>query len=278
MYLVNSRDHGRTWSKPVKVDAEAAGTHVQPHLAVTSPGNVDIAWYGTDATGEPNGYCEQLALAMVPPSPCKDGFARFDSRNPAPPLLRPPGWNVVMAQSANALDSSPTFTQVPVSTGVHYGEICTNSIVCGASDRSLLDFLSIAVDCSGKAHIAFSGNTVAEEMADFHNGGANIHVANQVAGSTIAPPSACGSGTTVAAAQSALPGPPAATAAPTEPPVTSLPSTSPAAQGSAALPATGVVLFLVALAGARRRPGTAPTWSSRRTGGSPAVPPDPGAR
>ena len=96
-----------------------------------------------------------------------------------------------MAQSTNALSATPTFAQVTVSSNVHHGEICTNGIVCGASDRSLLDFLSIGVDCLGDAHIAFAGNTIAEETADFTNGGANIHEVNQVGGVAIAPPAAC---------------------------------------------------------------------------------------
>jgi len=263
VYLVTSRDHGHTWSKPLKVDAEAAGTHLMPHMVVSSPGNVDVAWLGTEATGEPNGYCEQpaLALAGVPPSPCPSGFARFDNPNPGPPLLKPPAWNLYMAQSTNALDSSPSFSQVPVTGNVHYGEICTNGIVCGSSDRTLLDFISIAVDCNGNAHIAFATNTVAEEKADFANGAANIRVANQVAGSSIAPPAACGTAPGAAAGSAA--GAPAPAPQPTTSVLTALPSTSAGARGSAGASAGAAVLLCAALARMRRRGAT---WPSR-TGG-----------
>jgi hypothetical protein len=210
VYLVTSKDHGHTWSKPVKVDTDAAGTHVMPHFVVTSPGNIDIAYYGTAATGEPNGYCGQFVQStLLGPSPCDHGFARFDDPSPKPPLLPPPAWNVYVAQSTTALSATPKFTQVQVTKqAVHYGEICTNGIVCGSSDRSLLDFLSVGVDCRGDAHLTFAGNTIAEEKADFSNGAANIHVANQVGGRTLAPPSGCPAPPKAAPAGNAAPSPP----------------------------------------------------------------------
>jgi hypothetical protein len=154
---------------------------VLAHLTVTAPGNVDVAWYGTSATGEPNGVCG----TVVSQSPCTDGF----------PLYNQPGapaWNVYMAQTTNALSATPRWTQVQTtSSPVHYGEICTDGLVCGSSDRTLLDFLSVGVDCNGLAHIAFAGNTPAEEAADFTNGGANVHEVNQVKGNALAPPASC---------------------------------------------------------------------------------------
>src|SRR5947207_10702849 len=69
----------------------------------------------------------------------------------------------------------------------NYGEICTNGIVCGSSDRSLLDFISVGVDCQGLAHIAYGGNSKQQEAA----GETFVHVANQKTGTTIAPPAPC---------------------------------------------------------------------------------------
>jgi hypothetical protein len=179
VYLQVSTDHGHTWGKPVQVDHDAngAGTHVLPHLAVTAAGNVDVVWYGTTATGEPNGVCGTLLTQ----SPCTDGFPAYSDSNA-------PAWNVYLAQSTNALSSTPTFTQVAANaTPTHYGEICTNGLVCGSSDRSLLDFISVAVDCQGFAHIAYGGNTKQQEAA----GQVFVHVANQTGGSALAPPAAC---------------------------------------------------------------------------------------
>jgi hypothetical protein len=186
VYLVVSTDHGQTWSKPIQVDHDAngAGTHELAHLAVTSPGNVDVVWYGTTATGEPNGVCG----TEVSQSPCTDSSGRPDG---FPPYTDPkaPAWNVYMAQSTNALSVSRTFTQVTVNpTPTHYGEICSNGIVCGSSDRSLLDYISVAVDCKGLAHIVYGGNTKAQETA----GQVFVHEANQTGGTALAPPAACG--------------------------------------------------------------------------------------
>ena len=116
------------------------------------------------------------------------------AQNPFPPhtAANAPAWNAYFAQSTNALLASPTFTQVVVnSTATHYGQICTNGIVCGSSDRSLLDFLSIQVDCAGLAHIAYPGNDKAEDA------GVDIHVANQNGGSPLAPPASCTAAVTV---------------------------------------------------------------------------------
>jgi hypothetical protein len=179
VYLVTSTDHGQTWGNPVQVDHDAngAGTHVLPHLAVTTPGNVDVIWYGTTATGEPNGVCGTL----VSQSPCKAGFPPYTDPNA-------PAWNVYMAQSKNALSSKPTWQQVAVNPApTHYGQICTNGIVCGSSDRSLLDFISVAVDCNGLAHIAYGGNTKQQEDADE----TFVHVARQVGGGALGALAAC---------------------------------------------------------------------------------------
>ncbi|MFL5910735.1 MAG: sialidase family protein [Gaiellaceae bacterium] len=186
VYLVVSRDHGATWGKPIQVDHDAngAGTHVLPHLAVTSPGNVDVVWYGTTATGEPNGVCGTI----VSQSPCTDSSGKADGFPPYT-ASNAPAWDVYLAQSTNALSSSPTFQQVAANaTPTHYGEICSNGLVCGSSDRSLLDFISVAVDCKGFAHITYGGNTKQQEAA----GQTFVHVANQTGGSALAPPAACG--------------------------------------------------------------------------------------
>src|SRR5439155_12196897 len=142
-----------------------------------------VVWYGTPATGEPNGVCGTL----VSQSPCTDSSGKPDG---FPPYTDPsaPAWNVSLAQSANAISSNPSFKQVVVnSTPTHYGEICTNGLVCGSSDRSLLDFISVGVDCKGFAHIAYGGNTKQQEAA----GEVYVHVANQTGGTALAPPAAC---------------------------------------------------------------------------------------
>ena len=85
---------------------------------MTSPGNVDVVWYGTSATGEPNGFCG----TVVSQSPCTDSSGKPDGL----PLYtdpKAPAWNVYLAQSTNALSASRTFKQVVVNpTPTHYGD------------------------------------------------------------------------------------------------------------------------------------------------------------
>jgi hypothetical protein len=179
VYLMVSKDHGHAWSNPIQVDHDrnGAGTHVLAHMVVTRPGNVDIVWYGTTATGEPNGVCGTFTSQH----PCTDGFP--DYTDPSAPA-----WHVYLAQTLTALAAGPRFRQVLVDKAVtHYGRICTNGLVCGSSDRSLLDFISVGVDCNGLAHVAYGSNTKRQES----KGQTFVRVASQTGGSAIAPPVAC---------------------------------------------------------------------------------------
>jgi hypothetical protein len=183
--LVVSKDHGKTWSKPVQVDRDfkGKGTHELADLAVTAPGNVDVIWYGTSRNGEPNGVCG----TVVSQAPCTnskgkpDGFSAYTAKNA-------PAWRVYMAQSLNALAKHPSFREVVVDkAATHYGQLCSNGIVCGSSDRSLLDFISVGVDCRGLAHITYGGNTKKQEA----KGETFVHVSSQSGGQRLAAPAAC---------------------------------------------------------------------------------------
>jgi hypothetical protein len=182
VYLLTSTDHGKTWStNPIVVDHEldGNGTHVLSDIAVTAPGQADIVWYGTTATGEPNGVCGSVANQTACPN--GEGLPKYNAPNP-------PAWRMSMAQSFNALDAAPLFTQVPLTTeNTHYGEICTNGIVCGGSDRSLLDYVSVGVDCTGNAHVAFGGNP-----NELTGQSPQVYEVDQTSGSALAAPAACG--------------------------------------------------------------------------------------
>ena len=180
VWLLTSINHGVTWSQPKQVDLESdgKGTHVLSDLAVTSAGQADIVYYGTTVTGEPNGVCGDTATQG--PCPNGEGLGSDTSANPAP-------WRVELAQTFDALDDAPSFTRVPVTSEVtHYGEICTNGLVCGQSDRSLLDYISVAVDCNGAAHVAFAANPT-----EATGGPTTANEADQTGGATLDPPAAC---------------------------------------------------------------------------------------
>ena len=179
VYMVVSKDHGKHWSKPMQIDHDRnrRGTHELADFVVTSPGNVDVVWYGTTRTGEPNGVCGTVANQ----TPCKDGFPPFNKKGA-------PAWHVFMAQSRNALSAHPRWVQVMANPAVtHYGRLCSNGIVCGSSDRTLLDYISVVVDCRGFAHIVYGSNTKKQDK----HGVSYVRISNQVGGSRIARPLSC---------------------------------------------------------------------------------------
>src|SRR4051794_29500330 len=118
MYYAVSKDKGLNWSQMHKINA-GSGAVVFPTMAGGSNGIVDFGWLESTAVdqADPNGY-----------------------------------WRVRFAQSRNATGSTPTFTEVrgPV---VRHGGVCTLGIVC-TGDRDLADFMEIALDSFGYAHIA----------------------------------------------------------------------------------------------------------------------------
>lgn len=194
VYYMWSHDKGATWHGPYEIDN--GGTNVLAHFAVTSPGNVDAVWYHADAVGEPNGQCGSTGQVTN----CMDG-TQNDGMQPGGPV--PGDWKVVMSQSTNANTMFPTFsTPTDVDPNYrHFGTICTNGIVCGGvSDRHLLDFISVAVDCSGAAHVTYGADQnspTAYEGNPPADGPLTTVVTNQNGGALIDPPASCSPATNV---------------------------------------------------------------------------------
>jgi len=136
-----STDKGVTWSAP-KTLSTSSGTTTFPTLDVVSPGVIDVAWYGTSATGDPN---------LVPASA---------------------SWDVDFTQVTAANTASPAFTPSVAVSGIHSGCIQTGgsgSALCG--DRSLLDFFQLAVDHNGKANVIYTAGSASS--------GTNLFVVRQ---------------------------------------------------------------------------------------------------
>lgn len=125
IFLASSTDRGDTWAGPVKANAgENAATF--PTVVGGSGGVVDLAWIESDTTTDPDD------VAGV--------------------------WRVRFAQSRNATDAAPTFTEVagPV---IHRGAVCLRGLLCiTGGDRSLLDFMDMDLDAFGYAHMAVASN------------------------------------------------------------------------------------------------------------------------
>jgi hypothetical protein len=114
-----SKDRGQSWSKPATVSKTAS--NVFPTIDLVGPGKVDIAYYGTTSSGDPNAVAGS--------------------------------WNVYLAKSTNALKGTPTFSVQTVVSSIHTGPIESSN---GTSDRSLLDFFQLAVDPAGNANIIYT--------------------------------------------------------------------------------------------------------------------------
>jgi len=126
-----STDKGQTWSAPVSLST-GNGTSTFPTLDVVSPGVIDVAWYGTSATVDPN-----LVASTA-------------------------SWDVDYAQVTAANTATPVFTPAVAVSGIHNGCIQVGGSGAGlCSDRSLLDFFQLAVDHAGKADIIYSSGSVA---------------------------------------------------------------------------------------------------------------------
>ncbi|HET7677480.1 MAG TPA: sialidase family protein [Candidatus Limnocylindrales bacterium] len=125
--LAISQDRGVSWSAPRRVNTVRTTTF--PWIVAGDAGRIDIVYYGTSAAG---------------PSP---------EEVPADST-----WRVYMAQSLNALDASPTFSERAASPIIHQGFICTSGTGCDAGTRDLLDYFQVDIDARGMANIAYTDN------------------------------------------------------------------------------------------------------------------------
>jgi hypothetical protein len=134
-YYVFSKDHGKHWSKPVKLDRLGHGTGAAIYATSDAAGKgvLDVAWYQTN-----NG------------TPSSDSMSTL--------------WSPHMAAIRGADTKHPRITEQAV-TGIpnHRGGICLQGILCGigpgSGDRSLLDYFQIGINPkTGLAGIAYSDN------------------------------------------------------------------------------------------------------------------------
>jgi hypothetical protein len=103
-------------STPVQIDRDKVRTSVFPWLVAGSkPGNVAVAYYGTETDGDPNASDFKAA------------------------------WDVYVDDVSGALSGSPQVGQAKATTHpIYYDQICLNGFGCSTGgDRSLGDFLSI---------------------------------------------------------------------------------------------------------------------------------------
>ncbi|MCU1601723.1 MAG: hypothetical protein JWO22_2432 [Frankiales bacterium] len=194
-YYTVSTDKAKTWSVPVKVDDTplAKGAQIYVTGAAGAKGVLDLAWYGSDNATSP---ADDTAV-----------------------------WNIHFAQVRKALSAHPSIVRQLVAPGdpLHKGNICLNGLLCiVGGDRSLADFIELAIGPDGMAQIAYADND-----GTFTGTKGRVVWAKQVGGQSAFDPS------TVAIV------PPVVT-----PPGTTTPTTGGTKTGTGGLAATGLGSWL----------------------------------
>jgi hypothetical protein len=217
-YLIVSKDHGTTWSKPIATNPGPNG-QVFPSIAVGQAGQVSVGYYqGVKPDHRANGSNFQF----------------------------------VVDQTFNATDPNPTFTHttlVPLKgTTPHPDGICTDGIFCGTpassgGNRNLADFESMTVDPSGNLEVIIPADCLGGTTATTCTGTENWFY-KQTAGLQMPPGPTNGNGT---GNQTWVAG--ARTTAPPQPPPAPPPSptTSAANPIERQLPVIGAAFLVAAL-------------------------------
>jgi hypothetical protein len=135
IWYSHSRNRGRTWATPIRVD-RGSGTDIWPWIAAGSPGRVAVSWFGNDR--ELPDHNAELATPED-------------------------GWNVYVAQSLTGLGcrgSTSAGFRVTRATPepFHVGTVCQAGTVCQVQrvDRRLGDYFSIDIDTTGAVVAGYS--------------------------------------------------------------------------------------------------------------------------
>jgi hypothetical protein len=144
VWFASSRDHGQTFYGPFKINQNGIQGNM-PWITAGDSGRVEIVYYATPGTQDPT-------------------TSTTDQ------------WTVFFAQSLNAADREPVFTNSQASDHItHKGPICNVGILCSGGTRQLLDFFQVAIGPDGLANIAYAdtGNS---------NGTSQVSYARQTGG------------------------------------------------------------------------------------------------
>ena len=142
--MTHSTNGGVTWAPRVRVnDHTTYKSNLFSWMEVGDNGRVDIVWYGTPTA------------------------ANGDNSN----------WDVLFAQSLNALSNTPTFRQQVISDHIIHGSNVSEGGTTGSANRNLLDYFQVAVDPQGAAVVAFT-----DDHNDFNG---HTYVTRQLTGSSV---------------------------------------------------------------------------------------------
>ena len=170
-----STDEGNHWSTPMTIPTPGLHNNVLAWPAAGDDGRVDIAWYGTPATANPNDPTCGHNGSPTPPAAALGG----------PDSTTNGIWSVYMVQTLNGHAAAPTFT-APILAGEHYAHKGTIQTIIGGQcgDRTLGDFLQMRVGSHGEAQIAYAdSNNILKPFLISHgmyvrqNGGSGLYSA-----------------------------------------------------------------------------------------------------
>ena len=171
-----SRDEGNSWSTPIPIPTPNLHNNVFAWAAAGDDGRVDIAWYGTSATADPNHpTCGTNHGGKGGPDATTNGI-----------------WSLYLTQTSNGHSQSPSFT-APILAGEHYNHKGTIQTVLGGQcgDRTLGDFLQLRIGSRGEAQISYADSNNADEPFAPHgmyvrqNGGSGLFTNTSVTGDPI---------------------------------------------------------------------------------------------
>jgi hypothetical protein len=129
VYYAFSKNRGRTWSAPTRVNQSPVQTAIFPWAVAGDAGKLDVVYYGTSYDG-----------GETPPD-----------RYP-----QPVEWYAYFAQNLDALKPGSRFAQVQASPVVHRGAVCESGIGC-SGNRDLFDDFGVAASpTTGLASIAYT--------------------------------------------------------------------------------------------------------------------------
>ena len=143
VYLVVSKDGGKTWTKPLMVSAPGVNETNLPSLDVGGVGKIAIAYMGsTNSPGQPfpqspgsqtNPDCFTAQLPCPPPEEYKDTT-----------------WNGYMTISANVFDKNPLFYSAPVNDPKDPFKRGTCVEGLGRCGNQILDFIDVVIAPDGE--------------------------------------------------------------------------------------------------------------------------------
>jgi hypothetical protein len=170
-----STNEGSKWSTPITIPTPGLHNNVFAWAAAGDDGRVDIAWYGTPATANPNDPCGTSSGGHGGPDATTNGT-----------------WSLYLVQTLNGHATTPSFT-APVVAGEHYIHKGTIQTVLGGQcgDRTLGDFFQLRIGSRGEAQISYADSNNADEPFAPHGmyvrqtGGTGLFTAQTVTGDPI---------------------------------------------------------------------------------------------